>query len=151
MRLLQELLRQILYIIGLMAFLSISVWAEMLCITTRKANVREGPGIEYDISWEDWRNVPVEIVTNAGNWYHVMDYAGDEGYLHRSVLSGRECVIVKTRKANIRSGPGLNYEPEWIVDNGYPFLVSDYRGDWLRVDGTGNVSGWIHKSIVWGM
>lgn len=151
MRFFRSIIPQIICVIGLGTFLSLSVWAEMMCIATRKANIREGPGIEYDVSWEDWRNVPLEIIDHSGNWYHVTDYAGDEGYLHGSVLSKRECVIVKTRRANIRSGPGLNYEPEWIVDNGYPFLVSEQEGDWLKVDGTGGVSGWIHKSIVWGL
>ena len=124
--------------------------SDMLSVSPRWANVRSGPGLEYEVLWEAVRYYPVEVVDSDGNWLMISDYENDEGWISRSLLSGRPAVVVVSEKANVREGPGTGYDAVWVVDKEYSFKVLEAQGNWLKVSDGVKVSGWIHTSVIWG-
>jgi len=122
----------------------------ILSVAPEKANVRSGPGAEYEVVWEAAKFYPVEILDREGNWLRISDYENDEGWVHRTLLSGVPTVVVTSQKANVREGPGLEHGVLWVLDKEYSLKLLEAEGDWLKVSDGGEVSGWIHKSVAWG-
>ncbi|MBI4350101.1 MAG: SH3 domain-containing protein [Elusimicrobia bacterium] len=122
----------------------------ILSVAPEKANVRSGPGGEYDVVWEAARYYPLEVLDKDGNWLRISDYENEEGWIHRTLLSGVPTVVVTSRKANVRGGPGMEHDILWVLDKEYSLKLLDAAGDWLKVSDGGEVSGWIHKSVAWG-
>lgn len=60
----------------------------------------------------------------------------------------QQMVSVSGNDVNLRSGPGKQYAPDWILGDGYPLKVIEKRGDWLHVSDFENDSGWIHRSVT---
>lgn len=121
-----------------------------MCVSPKKANVREGAGTEYPVAWVANQHTPFEVLDRDGEWADVKDVDGDTGWAHQSVLSSDPCVIMAGKRANVRSGPGLEHEVLWEVEHGYPFKVLQRQGDWLQVTDGDEVEGWIFIELVWG-
>jgi len=135
---------------GAALFLATAAAAEIMSVSTEKANVREGPGTENPALWQAWRFTPFEVQEWSGEWAYVKDFAGDAGWLHKSVLSETPAVIVAGKYANIRTGPGLEYEVTVSVEREYPLRAIERNGDWLKVSDDGEIEGWIFIKLVWG-
>jgi len=127
-----------------------AVAENILSVAPERANVRSGPGGEYDIVWEAARYYPVEVLDREGNWLRISDYENEEGWIHRTLLSGVPTVVVTSQKANVREGPGTERDILWVLDKEYSLKLLEAEGDWLKVSDGGEVSGWIHTSVVWG-
>jgi len=127
-----------------------AVAENILSVAPERANVRSGPGGEYDIVWEAARYYPVEVLDREGNWLRISDYENEEGWIHRTLLSGVPTVVVTSQKANVREGPGTEHDILWVLDKEYSLKLLEAEGDWLKVSDGGEVSGWIHTSVVWG-
>lgn len=124
--------------------------AETACVSSSKANVREGAGTDYPAVWVAERHTPFKVLGWSGEWAEVVDFEDDRGWAHRSVLSDVDCVIVKGKRANVRSGAGLEHEAIWELERGYPLKALLRRGDWLQVTDGAEVDGWIFVRLVWG-
>ena len=144
MRILKAITISAIAILILPAFLS----AKMMSVATSKANVRTGPSAGYDILWTVSKYTPFEILETKGNWQKVKDFAGDTGWIHKSVLSDTPSVIVKTKEANLREDPGSK-EILWVLGKTYPLKFIEKKGNWFHVKDS-EVNGWLHKSTVWG-
>lgn len=124
-----------------------------LCVKGRKANLRSGPGVKYPISWTVQKNMPLLEVSRRGSWVEVKDVDGSRHWAYRSILtSQRQCLVVKTNKANLRSGPGKQFplaSPLPRADRYFAFekVDSDMGYYKVKVDGVG--PAWIHESLVW--
>lgn len=102
------------------------------------------------MAWVADRYAPLEVLGRDGDWTEVKELNGSSGWAHGSVLASGSCAIVAGTYANVRSGPGFEHDILWEVDLGYPFKVTEVRGDWLRVTDDGEVEGWIARRLVWG-
>ena len=127
-----------------------AVAENILSVAPERANVRSGPGADYDIVWEVARYYPVEVLDRDGNWLRISDCESDEGWIYRTLLSGVPTVVVTSQKANVREGPGLEHGISWVLDKEYSLKLLETEGNWLKVSDGGEVSGWIHKSVAWG-
>lgn len=123
--------------------------AERLTVASSLANIRSGPGTNYDVLWQVGKYFPVSIIKKSGNWYFFKDFEGDEGWIHNSLVNKISSVITNKVKCNIRSGPGLKYKILFSVDNGIPFKVIKKKGSWINIRHADGDSGWIHKSLIW--
>jgi len=123
---------------------------KMLSVAAEQANVRSGPGAEYDVVWAAARYYPLEVLDRDGNWLQVSDHENDDGWIYGSLLAAVPTVVVITKKANVREGPGIDYESLWVLDKDYSLKVLVVEGDWIKVTDGGEVTGWIHKSVAWG-
>ncbi|MDR0631518.1 MAG: hypothetical protein LBF66_03050 [Holosporales bacterium] len=56
---------------------------------------------------------------------------------------------VKSSKANLHVGPGLQYPVDWILTlKRMPVLVISAYGQWRRVKLCDDTIGWLHKSVL---
>lgn len=125
-----------------------------LCVKAPKANLRTGPGTNYDIAWEVFRYMPFQKVGGSlsGDWYAVKDVDGDVNWIHRKLLTEKyRCVVVKTEEVNVRKGPGTHYSksPLGPVKKYYSFRLLKKQGPWFRVQDERGGIGWIHRKFLW--
>jgi SH3-like domain-containing protein len=125
------------------------VSAERLSVNTDIANIRSGPNTNDAVIWQVEKYHPLKVLQKQGSWYLFEDFEGDRGWIHNSLLSDINTVIVKNNKCNVRSGPGTDNDIRFTVDIGVPFKVLEKKGDWLHVIHADGDQGWIHRSLVW--
>jgi SH3-like domain-containing protein len=129
------------------------VRAERLAIGASVANIRSGPGTNYEVLWQVEQYTPLLILDKdkSGSWYYVKDYEGTIGWIHKDLLVKQDSVITKPRdeRCNVRSGPGTNYDVIFKAVKGVPFKVLERKGDWIHIRHVDGDTGWIHKILVW--
>lgn len=126
-----------------------SAVAERMAVVVNRANIRSGPGTNYDILWKVEKYYPVETIGKTGNWYHFRDFEGDKGWIYGKLVKKIECIISTVENGNVRAGPGTNNEVVFTVEPGVPFKVLKRQGNWIHVVHSDGDKGWIHKSLVW--
>jgi len=124
--------------------------AERLTVAVDKANVRSGPGKNYEVLWSVGKYFPVDMVKTSGDWRQIRDYEGDVGWIHHSLLKEIPAVIVKGSVVNIREGPGTDAKVLFQAESGVSFMVEEKKDKWLRIRHADGDTGWIHESLVWG-
>jgi SH3-like domain-containing protein len=140
-----------------LAFLLSFIWvfygsvalAQRLAIKSNVANIRSGPGKQYDILWQVEKYHPILIIDKNGKWYRFRDFEGDEGWIHVSLVGKIPAVITKSEKNNVRSGPGTGYKIKFTVEKGIPFRVLQRKNKWVYVRHADGDKGWIHTSLLW--
>jgi len=133
----------------LLLLFSSAAWAERLAVAVSVANVRSGPGENYDILWEIEKYHPLNIIKKSGQWYHFRDFEGDEGWIYKPLVRNISSFITKKENCNIRSGPGTGFAIVFTVEKGIPFMVIKRKGSWIYGQHADGDKGWIHKSLVW--
>jgi len=141
------------YIIGILV-VSLVHDSCALCIKAAEANIRSGPGKEYEIIWQAYRFMPLQKVGTSlsGDWYAVRDVDGDIGWIYKTLVAGKyQCAVVKSQIVNVRKGPGTKYrkvssEPARRYDT---FRIIQKQGAWVKVRDEWNSVGWIHKNYLW--
>jgi SH3-like domain-containing protein len=129
--------------------LSAAAHAERLAVISDVANVRSGPGENYDILWKVEKYHPLMIREKKGEWCRFRDFEGDEGWISRSLLQDIKTIIVVKDNCNVRSGPGPEHDILFTVGKGVPFKVLDQKDHWLYIEHADGDKGWIHESLVW--
>jgi SH3-like domain-containing protein len=138
------------FLIILVIFLTAgTALAERLAVSVPKANIRSGPGNQYDVIWNCEKYYPVEVLKKNGAWYRFKDFEGDEGWAHNSILDNTRTVVTKNEKCNIRSGPGTQFDIVFTVERGVPFKVVEKKGQWLQIQHADGDKGWIFETLVW--
>jgi SH3-like domain-containing protein len=138
------------WIIFFLLLVSASVaMAERLSVSVSIANIRSGPGENYDILWAVEKYHPLDVFQKSGRWYHFRDFEKDEGWIHESLVSKIPSVITKKENCTIRSGPGARFAILLTVEKGIPFKILDRKKEWIHIQHADGDSGWIHESLVW--
>ncbi len=123
--------------------------AQRMAVSASLANIRSGPGTQYDIIWKVEKFYPVLILKKSGNWFRFRDFEADEGWIHNSLLQNIDTIITTAEACNIRKGPGTKYDILFTAGKGIPFKVLNRRGSWLEIQHADGDRGWLHKSLVW--
>lgn len=138
-------------LIGIWLFLRVAE-AQALCVKTSRANLRQGPGIDYEKLWVVFKYMPLRKLSKKGNWFRVKDVDGDIYWIYKKLVdSSFKCAVVKTKKANFRLGPGTrNSQVAWSPMGKYfSMKVLKVKGKWVKImDSAGGVA-WVHRSLVW--
>ena len=126
--------------------------ADALCVTASEANLRSGPGTKYAKTWEVFKYMPFKRLSKKGSWYRVQDVDGDKHWIYRKLVTNKfNCAVVRTDKANIRTGPGTKYKkkhysPGMKYDS---FKVLTRKGKWVKVLDEFGDKGWIFRKLLW--
>jgi SH3-like domain-containing protein len=128
--------------------------ADALCVKTAKANIRSGPGTNYETIWQVYKYMPFEKVgvSVSGKWYAVKDVDGDVNWIHKKlVTNGIHCATVIKDPVNVRKGPGMRYPKIYPgpAQQYYSFRVLKRTGLWVKVKDELGKIGWIHKKFLW--
>ncbi len=118
-------------------------------VTASIANMRSGPGTEYDVLWQVEQYHPVNIVKKKGDWYKIKDFENDVAWIHKSLLGKVQGVITIKGKCNIRSRATTKSNIVFTVEKGVPFKVLAKEGSWLKIEHADGDVGWIFKTLVW--
>lgn len=113
-------------------------------------NLRTGPGRQYPIEWIfRYRNMPVKIIAEYDHWRKVRDWEGTEGWIHKSLLSGRRTAIVVGERHPLRRSPEDSSSVVARVEGRVVGRILDCEGRWCRLD-IGDYSGWMRRNQLWG-
>jgi len=123
--------------------------AERLMVNADMANIRSGPGTQYEILWKVEKYHPIEVIKKKGEWYYFQDYEGDKGWMFEKLVSREPAIIIKKDMCNVRSGPGTTFSIQFNVEKGVPFKVLERKGEWIHVQHTDGEKGWVHDTLVW--
>lgn len=116
-----------------------------------KVHMRTGPGIRYPVEWVYvFRGMPVEIVGEFENWRRVRDWQGSEGWVHRTMLSGRRTALVTGGLQPLRTDPAPEAEIVARAEERVLARILKCEKDWCRLDLSGK-RGWMRRSHVWGV
>lgn len=133
------------------ALLNTSAHAQsMVSVKGSTLNMREGPGTHTAVLWELKQGYPLQITERKGSWVRVRDFEGDTGWVARSLTGSTPHHIVKSKVANLRAGPGTQHRIVGRLEYGELLRTREKRADWVRVERSEGVSGWIAKRLLWG-
>ncbi len=123
--------------------------AQELCVRVARANLRAGPGTDQKKTWEVYENMPFTQIDRKADWLRVRDVDGDEHWIFRNlVTSSYKCLTVKSERANIRKGPGTNFDTWFTVEKYTSFKRIGAEGKWIKVEYEGETM-WIYNTLVW--
>lgn len=122
----------------------------MVSVQGSTLNMREGPGTHTAVLWELKRGYPLQITGRKGSWVQVRDFEGDTGWVARSLTGKTPHHVVKSKVANLRSGPGTQHRIVGRLEYGELLRTREKRADWVRVERSEGVSGWVAKRLLWG-
>jgi len=123
--------------------------AEYVSVVKDGVNIRSGPSTKDEIHWEVFKDFPLKVVSKKGKWLKTKDFEGDSGWIFASLTRKKKTVIVKVKKANVRVGPGKNYEVTATALYGVVFSPGKKSGDWQQVSHSDGTKGWIHHTLLW--
>lgn len=130
-------------------------------------NVRVGPGQRYDIAWVFvQRGLPVEVIQEYDNWRKIRDAEGNEGWIHRNLLSsnrtalispwlapGADAIPVRARPEDtaplrVRAAPRVLVAVQQC-DTSWCAISGSYQPD--GSGGARNFSGYVAQEMLWGV
>jgi SH3-like domain-containing protein len=126
-----------------------SLAAEYVTVIKDGVNVRSQPSTKSEVFWEVFENFPLKVLERKGDWVKAEDFEGDTGWIYGPLLSKKKKVIVKVKKANLRVGPGKNYEITATALYGVVFTPGRHDGKWVQVTHADGTKGWVHSSLIW--
>lgn len=111
--------------------------------------VRSGPSTEYRIIRSVSRGFPVQLIGQEGDWANIRDSVGQQGWIYTPLLGPNDSAVVNVSKANVRSGPGLDFTVVSQLDFGAVLQVRTVKNNWYMVNTPGNITGWLHQELIW--
>lgn len=96
-------------------------------ITTPNANVRQGPGTEYNVAHQLIANNPVLILAAVQNWYHIQTPDSKQGYVHQSLVKPPKPQPLPKDTAILFTEPFLSSDSLSTSTNGF-VVLGQYQG-----------------------
>ena len=115
-----------------------------------KVNLRLGPSFDYPIKLVYKKKyLPVIIIDKFETWREIKDYEINSGWIHFCQLSKKKSAIVTENNSVIYKNSTIYSKPIARLETGRLVLVKKCKSEWCKIT-TGNYSGWIIKSSLWG-
>lgn len=134
----------------LLLFIVTAADAKMISVAAEKVNLRSAPNINAEILWEFGKGYPLQVKTTKGNWYKVVDFEKDEGWVYRELVSRNPYLIVRKTRINIRSGPSSKYKLLGKANYGVVFKTIKQTKGWAKIQHENGLTGWVRRDLVWG-
>lgn len=120
-------------------------------LATEEVNVRIGPGTRYPISHIVRKGgLPVQIINEHDVWRKIRDMDGDEGWVHKAMLSGRRSVIVQGQVRPLLRAPYDSARPVARLEPGVIAELQSCKDNWCRLK-IATYTGWMKKEYLWGV
>ena len=121
-----------------------------LSVDGKLANVRAGSKSRDRVLFTLENHYPVKVLEKKDSRVKIVDYEGDEGWIHQSLLTDASYVIVMLKSINLREGPGTQHEKRFTAERGVVFKVLEEKDGWIHVKHADGDEGWCSAKIVWG-
>lgn len=122
---------------------------ELVSIKKDGVNIRSGPSKKTPVRWEVFKGFPLQVLERKNDWAHTIDFENDEGWVYSSLIEDTKTMIVKVDTANMRSGPGKDYDIIATAKRGVIFTPVDKKDGWVKVRYKNNITGWIFNTLLW--
>lgn len=139
-------------IIATLLFLGISQVsaAEYVSVKGDNVNVRTGAGTNYEVSMELFAGYPLKVVSTQGEWLKITDFENDQGWIHTSLVTEGNTVIVNGNKnVNMRADADTNSSIIATVDRGVVMTKLETKGKWAKLKHSSGLIGWIYQPLLW--
>lgn len=113
-------------------------------------NMRAAPSLSGEVLWQLGDGYPLKVLDRRGNWVQVVDFENDKGWVSRRYIGTKPHAVVKSPRANVRSGPGTRYRIVGSAEYGEVLRVLGKRKSWVRVQDEDARKGWIARGLLWG-
>jgi SH3-like domain-containing protein len=140
------------WLIGLFFILAFSSSVHALCVSTYEANLREGPGPKFKITWTVSKYTPLIALSSKGGWIEVEDQDGQKHWLYGQNATDRySCLSIRYSTAKLRTQPSDKAPLADIrqVDRYTPFKRLDRIEEWYQVEAPWGGEYWVHESTIW--
>ncbi len=118
-------------------------------------NIHVGPGNNYPIDWQYIRQgLPVEIIAEFDTWRQIRDWQGTQGWVHKTLLSGKRTVWILHKIRNLRQSPKDNAKVVAQIEPGVVAKAIECQNNWCKIEVTspkGRIKGWIKRRCLWGI
>ena len=112
--------------------------------------MRAGPGVRYPITWVYRRKgTPLMIMAEFEYWRKVRDADGTEGWMHRSLLSGRRMAMVRGGINDLRRSPQTEAPVAMRAEAGAIGHLLACRGPWCQM-ALNDMRVWLPRSNIFG-
>jgi len=120
-------------------------------LKSTEANLRAGPGTQYPIKWIYRRaSLPVEIIDEYGHWRKIRDMDGEQGWMHKGMLSGTRTAIIMGKTRALKRKPETSSVAILKAEPTVVGKILECEAAWCRLDIKGR-RGWIQKQFIWGV
>jgi len=123
---------------------------QMVSVSGNTLNMRDGPSTGSTVMWELQKGYPLQVTQRKGGWLQVRDFEGDTGWVARSLTGQVPHHIVKSRVANVRSGPSERHRVVGKAEYGEVLRTRAKQANWVQVERANGTSGWVAKPLLWG-
>jgi len=121
-----------------------------LSLKNEQVNLRIGPSLEYPIKLiYKKKYLPVKILDKSYEWYKIIDFYNNSGWIHTSQLSKKKSAIILKNGFVIYKKPTIYSEPIALVEKGRLVLIQKCKKKWCKINSI-NFTGWINKKVLWG-
>lgn len=116
-----------------------------------EVNMRTGPGVRYPIRLVIRKEgLPVEVIREFEVWRQIRDSEGDEGWVHKSMLSGRRAVIIQSKIQTLLKKPEEGAKPVVKLEPDVIAALDTCIDAWCRIKAA-SYDGWIKRDALWGV
>jgi SH3-like domain-containing protein len=121
-------------------------------LKSSEVNLRSGPGVRYPVEWVYLKKrLPVEVITEFNDWRRVKDWNGDEGWVHKSLISGKRGLVVSS-DTKLFYKKSLNSKAIAKIEKGvFGDLIECGKREELCKVRFSNLEGWIKRNSFWGI
>lgn len=120
-------------------------------LRSNEINMRVGPGTHYPIKWTYQKKyLPVEIIEEFGHWRRVRDRDGEDGWMHRNLLSGRRSAILLGEPSLLHIAPREDAAVTVKAEQGTLAHLLECQVEWCALEIQSRI-GWSKKESLWGV
>ncbi len=119
-------------------------------LSAKIVNMRAGPGVRYPITWVYRRvGVPLMVMAEYDYWRKVRDADGTEGWMHRSLLSGRRMAVLRTDIGELRKAPKEDARVILRAEAGVIGKLLACQGAWCQME-LNDIRAWLPRGDIFG-
>lgn len=124
--------------------------ADYVSIKGDNVNVRTGAGTDYQVSMELFDGYPLKVIETQGDWLKIVDFENDSGWIHKSLVTDGNTVIVNgSKNVNMRAEASTNSAVIATVDRGVVLTKLETQGKWQKLKHSSGLIGWIYSPLLW--
>ncbi|MCK5554925.1 MAG: SH3 domain-containing protein [Alphaproteobacteria bacterium] len=128
-----------------------SLIPRFMTFSADEVNVRTGPGQRYPIRVVFKKEgLPIEIVKEFDGWCQMRSKDGDEGWVHKSLLSSKRTVIVRGSTRTLFKKPKVGAMPVVKLEPGVIANLDRCNKEWCYLKAAG-YKGWLERENIWGV
>ena len=141
------------FIILIISFNRIDAAKKNKYLTTRynEVNVRNGPGLNNIILFKILKKgYPLLIIEKFENWFRVVDFDDNKGWISKTQLSNDSYVIIIKKSEKILKFPNHNSKILAFAKMNFILELEKCRKKWCKVK-SDKIKGWVPKQSLWGV